>query len=354
MIFHNATGTKPHHFNFVKSQSPGYAHVIYLNDPNREWYQNGVPGFSRSITETVSLLRDWADALGATEIITIGSSMGGYGALLHGLALDARICAFGAETVLGLPYSRSQKMMPQGCAHVVPDLTGQMASHGQPIMMILGEEDPTDVYCASLVSAFPHVQTLSFQATDHAVARYLLNKGVLEDILRHVIRGSALPDMPACGRSPFMPEFAALQHRAYHQFAESDFSVAVETFRQALLLNPLSGYCLKMLGNGLIKLGQNEQALDVAFKLAALFPDNDEAEFHVARGLRMCGYAAQAENLLLRMTERHPGFSKAYYDLGLIYLAAKQPDKARDHFAKALAAEPGNAAYAARVEKMKG
>lgn len=54
------------------------------------------------------------------------------------------------------------------------------------------------------------------------------------------------------------------------------------------------------------------------------------------------------------MTKRHPGFSRAYYDLGLIYLAAKQPDKARDHFAKALAAEPGNAAYAARVEKMKG
>eukprot|EP00966_Prymnesium_polylepis_P319917 7376333-Prymnesium_polylepis.1 len=76
--------------------------MLFLRDTGMLWYTMGVPGVSGSIGETLDFIRSELLATRATTLVCLGSSMGGYAALLHGLLLRAhQIVAFGPQLYLG-------------------------------------------------------------------------------------------------------------------------------------------------------------------------------------------------------------------------------------------------------------
>jgi len=74
---------------------------IFLRDFSQSWYQAGLPGQTKSLEETASLLRQHIHEQGIRHLVTVGNSMGGYAALLFGALLGAQVAlAFSPQTYL--------------------------------------------------------------------------------------------------------------------------------------------------------------------------------------------------------------------------------------------------------------
>ena len=349
LVVFNATGAKPHHFNFSKIGAQLRCNILYLNDPDRNWYQKGVPGFSVSIEDTVSKIRAWSKALHAAEILTLGSSMGAYGALLHGTALDARICAFSGETTLHLKHSRSFKMMPKETSLVVPDLTDRIMSHKRETLIFVGEEDPTDVYCATKVASAAHAQIIALTNADHATSRKLLEMDLLEPVLKSFLAGGPLPALPNIGSAWKFSKFAELQWKGFQAYGDGEPETALKFLKAALAEYPFSAYCYVTATACLLKLKKPKDGLEMAAMGLGFFPDNVELRFNFARCLRASGRLEHARTLHLQTLQRFPEHAATHHDLGLTLLILKNPSEAQQRFEEAARLDPENRNYAARA-----
>jgi hypothetical protein len=93
---------RPPSFSFLNAIGELTASKIFVRDPHRAWYHHGVPGLGDSIDAVASALKDLARASGARRIVTVGTSVGGYAALVFGRLLDAEaVLAFSPPTFLG-------------------------------------------------------------------------------------------------------------------------------------------------------------------------------------------------------------------------------------------------------------
>ncbi len=76
---------------------------ILVRDLSNSWYHYGVPGFGRDIAETVSRLKAMISETSPSRVITVGQSMGAFGAVLYGSLLDVdEVIAFGPLAVFDL------------------------------------------------------------------------------------------------------------------------------------------------------------------------------------------------------------------------------------------------------------
>lgn len=67
-------------------------HKIFMRDSFQHWYRSACLGFSPSLLHTIASIKAYIATHGITKVITIGSSMGGHGALLFGSLLHADHC----------------------------------------------------------------------------------------------------------------------------------------------------------------------------------------------------------------------------------------------------------------------
>ncbi|QQQ15073.1 hypothetical protein JJL53_08295 [Aeromonas media] len=90
-------------FNYVRSFSNNEYHQIYLNTTSDDYYHKGIQGLGTNLNETISSLNKILQELPGKDIqvVTLGCSMGGYGALLYGTLMNAsRILALGPSIPL--------------------------------------------------------------------------------------------------------------------------------------------------------------------------------------------------------------------------------------------------------------
>lgn len=74
---------------------------IYVRDPYQAWYQMGITDIHRSTVYLGTVLANKIDTLWPTRVITIGSSAGGYAAILYAWMLQADTAlAFMPQTFL--------------------------------------------------------------------------------------------------------------------------------------------------------------------------------------------------------------------------------------------------------------
>lgn len=88
------------HFDFGKSLSGVESATLLVRDIGRRWYQypNDSPNSPARVIERI---RTAASEVGATRIVCLGNSMGGFGALMFGSLLQAdAVLAFVPQTVI--------------------------------------------------------------------------------------------------------------------------------------------------------------------------------------------------------------------------------------------------------------
>ncbi len=349
VIFFSATGVKAGEFNFWKFGHRLQCHCIFLNNGEARWYQNGVPGLGSSVEETVETLKNWAASLNADEIYTVGSSMGGYAAILYGCLLDARILSFSAETILSIPGARSVSHIARRTEILYPDLTTYIENAKKPIDLYVGEIDPVDIYCASKVAHSRNIKVTTLVGVGHNSVQFLATEKLLRPALDALLNNEPLPAVAASGRMLTSAGFPELFLSLHQSFRAKDWEAALQHGKAALALYPQSQYCQLHVGGTLMKLRRYSEALPYLAIANSLPGAMAFTPYILGECLRKLGAQFEALPLYDSAVTKDPRHAKSYYSLGLASSSVGLPTSAGKFFAKATTLEPENAVYASKA-----
>lgn len=85
---------------FLKTFTKKNINTVFVKDFQQCWYQKGLLGLSTDIQQTVEVIKDRIPEK-QENIYTVGTSAGGFAAILFGVLLNAdKIIAFGPQTIL--------------------------------------------------------------------------------------------------------------------------------------------------------------------------------------------------------------------------------------------------------------
>jgi len=302
--------------------------VLFLNDKNNEWYQNGIPGISASVDDTCTKIKELADKLNAVEIITIGSSMGAYGALLYGAKLGSRSLAFSPETILNLPGSRSGKNIPAHIEKKYNDLRPHIKGSSLEASVITGELDTIDLLCASHIANLENIKVISIKGVAHGVPEFLHRKFGIDKVIDQFIKTNTLPDIAERGDLANYPHAIKLIAEAGEHIWQKQFRDAVNKMETLAKEFPNSDAILHKIGASRLKLKDPKSAERVFRKAVQISPYCAEAHHQLGVSLRSLGRyeeACDAQREALKISEKMPAatlhLGMALQDAGNIYEA---------------------------------
>jgi pimeloyl-ACP methyl ester carboxylesterase len=179
-------------------------HRIHLRDRSLSWYLHGLPGLGSNLLRTLDALASQVRALAPTRVLTLGQSMGGYGAILYGLALGAdRIVAFGALSTMDPAVARAQgdprwlsvmeRLQAEGIRPERSDLVTLAAASARPLDLRLhyGEQPDfpkrgpanLDLFHAERFASLPGCRIYRHAEANHAPSLLLQAQGRLDAVL---------------------------------------------------------------------------------------------------------------------------------------------------------------------------
>ena len=325
VILMTATGAGrvPGFFNFWESGHKLSVHRIFVNNgPRDEWYQTGVPNLGLDLADTLQNISLWARYLGAEETVFIGQSMGAYGAILLGGMYGARVLAFGPETTLKLPASRSEKLMDPSAPVIFPDLHSVISKASNPITVFAGESDPIDLYCMSLAVGLPNYVARPLRKVTHGIGGYLDAKRRFQPLLEAFVAGEQIGAMPEDSPALSMADYPRELYEMHvaHNRRRYDEAVCIGQVISSRYSSSFEGSYL--LGDSLAKLGRPREALQ-AFSMAdAIQGGRKEVRYGIGNCFRILGDIDQAIDVLTPLTKQKPEYPNPFYDLARIYDAA--------------------------------
>lgn len=88
-------------FEFMSLLSDLEVQCVLVRDSRRIWYQRGVSGVGQSVDAVADHLAEQIAAIGPRRVVFIGSSAGGYAAILFSALVPAhKVIAFGPQTFI--------------------------------------------------------------------------------------------------------------------------------------------------------------------------------------------------------------------------------------------------------------
>jgi hypothetical protein len=196
-----ATLRPPHKerlFDFIGVTKDIPVKKLFLRDPWMYWYHQGIPGVGESLQSVVDYIRGIRENMGIGPIVTVGSSGGGYAAILIGLLINAReVHAFCPVTKLLEP---SDTIHPEkldflhrkyGKDSALLDLHKLMRQEttDTKINIYYGARKK-DIRHARHMKSDPRVNLTWFPYLDHHLATFLARKGELTRLLRGILTGN--------------------------------------------------------------------------------------------------------------------------------------------------------------------
>jgi hypothetical protein len=176
-------------------------HSIFLNDFNKRWYLNGIPGLGSTVDEVVKSLKQLISTFNYSKLIILGISAGGYAALLFGSLLGAdTILSFCPQTLL----IDSVDLMGTNLIERIRDLiisnTSEYSNYYDILKLdnskinkiviiygnILKPQYPDDIKMAERMRVWNNVN-IKIYPFDHTIAICLKESGVLLEILKEYI-----------------------------------------------------------------------------------------------------------------------------------------------------------------------
>lgn len=353
VVFFTATGAKPKQFNFWKvgNHLSADANILFVNGWCNSWYQDGVRGIGTDLESTVKSIKDWMLRNNVNEVFCTGQSMGGYGALLIGGLLGAKIIAFGAETLLDIPHSQYFRKADRSVDIQHQDLA-ESFKDGIDAVLIAGEEDPIDIYCAQRMLSVPGVEVRTMRYVGHGPAGYLRNRDRLEPLLLDWINGSSFPEMEEFGIALEEKDFPESFYLGWCAIRDKDYSLAITKLKTAVQLYPTCAEARRLLGVALNGEKMHAEALE-HFSVASFLNPRAISSLGVADSLRFMGEIAQARRAYLKVIKLYPENAAAYHGLGLCYIKSENLEGAVSCFNKAVKYEPKNTNYLKRLKTAK-
>lgn len=189
---------------------------LFLRDRCNNWYQRGVPGLGSSVDSTINALTSLIELCQPSKIITIGQSMGGYGAILYGTLLGVnQIVAFGplstieVETLSSIndrryisQFQRLYRPLPDTpYFDLLPVLAQSFQTPTPPQLDIYQGSFPSDLagydmnagsvhadsFHALRLSFYPYCRVHRFPTTHHLIVPFLVENHKMDALLAHYV-----------------------------------------------------------------------------------------------------------------------------------------------------------------------
>jgi len=159
--------------------------VIFFKDFQQCWYQQGLLGLTTDVPSTAQYIRDTVAAHGWQQVTTVGTSAGGYAAILFGALIGAaRIVAFSPQTLVGPQAFRRFASTDSRKGDI--DLKGRYLDLAKVleetgfagmIDIYFGLQNKMDVLAAEWLQRFPNVKLHGVATATHNSAQKLREEG---------------------------------------------------------------------------------------------------------------------------------------------------------------------------------
>lgn len=192
---------------------------ILVRDSGNAWYHRQLDGLGAHPDASAAALRELVRAIAPGRIVTIGQSMGAYGAIMFGLLLDAhQIVAFGPLSFLDvrqaglyherrwLPVMRELARNPPPSLH--DDLAALLRARGRPdtdLQIIFGTDPGAgqggeavnlDAMHAHRIASGGRCTLSPFPRSGHAVVQHLIDTRRIDALLAQLLLGVTLDAPP--------------------------------------------------------------------------------------------------------------------------------------------------------------
>ena len=182
-------------FEFLRQSDGLQVHRVFLRDLEQCWYQRGVPGLGDDVVEVAESLDALIEDLGATRRVFVGTSSGGFAAILFGVLLGVdSVLAFSPQASLTVaarlhagdrrwrPQVRTARRASKSPLHRdLPTLLTKTSMRGT-IKVHFRTDDLIDAAYAKSLERFACVEVTPHPG-DHSFVRELRDSNQLRSIL---------------------------------------------------------------------------------------------------------------------------------------------------------------------------
>ena len=185
----------PVHEFFETTKTLGYNRIL-LRDPYYMHYHYGVDRERRDWPRLIAYLKQEIARLEPKKVLCVGTSSGGYAALIAGHHLKADfVHAFGPQTKIALDrdairnarhsLNRWRMSMSRRIHKEVLDLVPMLSHYNGKTRYFVhyGTGNEMDLDAASRIAGMPAVTTLGYQCDAHAIAIFLAKRKFLGHVL---------------------------------------------------------------------------------------------------------------------------------------------------------------------------
>lgn len=206
-------------FEFLHLTEAFTAHRVFVRDLEQCWYQQGIRNLGTDVPGAADALDHVLNDLGATRRIFVGTSSGGFAAVLFGVLAGAdEIVAFAPQASLKrvfrarhfdrrwAPMVKKARRNSIDPAHIDLVQLLRTSPGSTKVRVHYGTDSRLDTVCARRLGSSSRV-SLTAHPGEHTFVRELRDSGSLEALLRSVLEPDVEePDVEAMGQRGQQPE----------------------------------------------------------------------------------------------------------------------------------------------------
>lgn len=183
IIVFNAREKRAEHLDLVSDLESIKCNKLFIRDMSNTWYTNGIENIKGGYDGLVNFLQQIVDMLEIKNVVTTGSSAGGYAAILFGNLLKAtEIHAFAPQISLDIDFLKKIKDDRWDINYETRTLFP--INHHSKIYVHYS--CPIDKKHAQLLNNIDNVQIIEHKGNNHRVLQYLKTTDKLKDYLLEI------------------------------------------------------------------------------------------------------------------------------------------------------------------------
>lgn len=196
LIAFSSVNVPPGKFSGSKAFYGINANVLFINCPSNSWYINEIFPGCNDWSANIKYLSNLIKRLTKKDsiVITYGGSMGGYGALLYGLAINADyIFSTGVEHLFYIDGGNTRRYFQGPVNSCIPNPCDLTKDFTGKAYVIYGENFLPDIFCAYDLAKAKGMNVCTIKNQPHSVPPYINNKYGLTDFMFTAISTGELP-----------------------------------------------------------------------------------------------------------------------------------------------------------------
>jgi predicted Zn-dependent protease len=324
VISSHGVGEGNYEFRSSISGKPGTR--MYINSPNPDFYESGVPGLADNFDDLIPAIRERS---GGRDIIVLGSDTGGHAATRLGARLGAKyVIAFNPIISLSAPLSPGIKV---DATHAAPDESLDLlpliqGATGTQFIFVGAEWDVFHMNMFMQANQLENVHTYGLTHVDTGILGAMVKSGGFSPFYDAIIKNQ-YHDYKILSEGSLLskPEVIQTLYKAKIAAAANDWDVAAPLFRSVIILDPSCEAAIEQLAVHAVTKGDKEDAIKKYELCLGLNPER-------------AVYQQKLQRLKPTLVEGHDGAQLSEGDLRNLadsMMASKDYNKAANAYEKA-------------------